>query len=54
MATTDPSLLPGQPVAPDQAQGAQIPLQSFNVPEFPPEVGLQQIEVEEEEEDDLA
>ncbi|EME38977.1 hypothetical protein DOTSEDRAFT_75620 [Dothistroma septosporum NZE10] len=37
MATTDPSVLPGEPVAPDQAQGAQIPLQSFNVPEFPQE-----------------
>ena len=36
MATTDPSQLPGQPVDPSQAQGAQIPLQSFNLPEFPP------------------
>ena len=37
MATTDPSQLPGQPVDPAQAQGAQIPLQSFNLPDFPPE-----------------
>ncbi|CAK3772918.1 Hypothetical predicted protein [Lecanosticta acicola] len=37
MATTDPALRPGQPVAPDQAQGAQIPLQTFTLPDFPPE-----------------
>jgi hypothetical protein len=37
MATTDPSQLPGQPVDPSQAQGAQIPLQSFTLPNFPPE-----------------
>lgn len=37
MATTDPSNLPGEPVDPSQAQGAQIPLQSFNIPTFPPE-----------------
>ncbi|KAK5107748.1 hypothetical protein LTR62_000724 [Meristemomyces frigidus] len=36
MATTNPANLPGAPVAPDQAQGAQIPLQSFNIPDFPP------------------
>ena len=36
MATTDPTQLPGAPVDPSQAQGAQIPLQSFNLPEFPP------------------
>ncbi|KAK5163380.1 uncharacterized protein LTR77_010753 [Saxophila tyrrhenica] len=37
MATIDPSTLPGQPVDPSQAQGAQIPLQSFTIPDFPPE-----------------
>ncbi|KAF2767900.1 hypothetical protein EJ03DRAFT_328780 [Teratosphaeria nubilosa] len=37
MATTNPANLPGQSVDPSQAQGAQIPLQSFNVPNFPPE-----------------
>lgn len=36
MATTDPKQLPGQPVDPSQAQGAQIPLQSFHIPDFPP------------------
>lgn len=37
MATTDPSLPPGAPVDPSQAQGAQIPLLDFNLPAFPPE-----------------
>lgn len=37
MATTDPTNLPGPPVDPSQAQGAQIPLQSFTLPDFPPE-----------------
>ena len=37
MATADPSNLPGPPVDPAQAQGAQIPLQDFNIPEFPPQ-----------------
>lgn len=37
MATTDPANLPGGPVDPGQAQGAQIPLQSFDIPEFPTE-----------------
>ena len=36
MATTDPANLPGPPVDPAQAQGAQIPLQTFTLPEFPP------------------
>lgn len=36
MATTDPANLPGAPVDPAQAQGAQIPLQTFTIPEFPP------------------
>ena len=36
MATTNPANLPGAPVDPAQAQGAQIPLQSFSIPEFPP------------------
>ena len=36
MATTNPSNLPGPPVEPSQAQGAQIPLQSFTIPDFPP------------------
>ncbi|KAK3674335.1 hypothetical protein LTR78_005804 [Recurvomyces mirabilis] len=36
MATTNPANLPGAPVDPDQAQGAQIPLQSFTIPDFPP------------------
>ena len=36
MATTDPSQLPGAPVDPSEAQGAQIPLQSFTLPDFPP------------------
>ncbi|GAB7359558.1 hypothetical protein MBLNU230_g6746t1 [Neophaeotheca triangularis] len=36
MATTDPSNLPGAPVDPSQAQGAQIPLQTFTLPVFPP------------------
>ena len=36
MATTDPANLPGEPVDPSQAQGAQIPLQTFTIPEFPP------------------
>lgn len=36
MATTDPTQLPGVPVDPAQAQGAQIPLQSFSLPDFPP------------------
>ncbi|EMC97755.1 hypothetical protein BAUCODRAFT_120690 [Baudoinia panamericana UAMH 10762] len=36
MATTNPANLPGAPVDPASAQGAQIPLQSFNVPDFPP------------------
>ncbi|KAK3710227.1 hypothetical protein LTR37_010448 [Vermiconidia calcicola] len=37
MATTDPARLPGEAVDPGQAQGAQIPLQSFTLPDFPPE-----------------
>ncbi|KAK4495160.1 hypothetical protein PRZ48_013487 [Zasmidium cellare] len=37
MATTSPSNLPGPPVDPSAAQGAQIPLQSFTLPTFPPE-----------------
>ncbi|KAK3114701.1 hypothetical protein LTR53_006712 [Teratosphaeriaceae sp. CCFEE 6253] len=37
MATTNPAKLPGAPVDPNEAQGAQVPLQSFNIPEFPPE-----------------
>ena len=37
MATTNPSNLPGAPVDPSEAQGAQIPLQSFTLPDFPPE-----------------
>ncbi|KAK5722241.1 hypothetical protein LTR17_014247 [Elasticomyces elasticus] len=37
MATTNPEKLPGPPVNPDEAQGAQVPLQSFNIPEFPAE-----------------
>lgn len=37
MATTDPQILPGAPVDPASAQGAQIPLQSFTLPTFPPE-----------------
>ena len=37
MATTDPANLPGAPVDPGQAQGAKIPLQSFTIPDFPPE-----------------
>ena len=36
MATTDPAKLPGPPVDPAEAQGAQIPLQTFTLPEFPP------------------
>ena len=36
MATTDPANLPGAPVNPSEAQGAQIPLQSFTLPDFPP------------------
>jgi hypothetical protein len=36
MATTNPANLPGAPVNPSEAQGAQIPLQSFTLPEFPP------------------
>lgn len=36
MATTDPTKLPGPPVEPQDAQGAQIPLSSFDIPEFPP------------------
>ncbi|KAK4543431.1 hypothetical protein LTR36_005574 [Oleoguttula mirabilis] len=36
MATTNPSNLPGAPVEPSEAQGAQVPLQSFTIPEFPP------------------
>lgn len=36
MATTDPANLPGAPVNPSEAQGAQIPLQSFTIPDFPP------------------
>jgi hypothetical protein len=36
MATTNPANLPGRPVDPGEAQGAQIPLQSFSLPEFPP------------------
>lgn len=39
MATTDPANLPGAPVDPSQAQGAQIPLQSFSIPTFPPNAG---------------
>ncbi|RMY35367.1 hypothetical protein D0866_04659 [Hortaea werneckii] len=37
MATTNPANLPGTPVDPAQAQGAQIPLQSFRIPDFPHE-----------------
>lgn len=37
MATTNPANLPGAPVNPSEAQGAQIPLQSFKIPAFPPE-----------------
>ncbi|KAI6856933.1 hypothetical protein KC343_g12293 [Hortaea werneckii] len=37
MATTNPANLPGTPVDPAQAQGAQIPLQSFRIPDFPNE-----------------
>ena len=37
MATTNPAQLPGAPIDPAQAQGAQIPLQTFTIPEFPPE-----------------
>lgn len=37
MATTDPANLPGEPVDPAQAQGAQIPLVDFHIPEFPPQ-----------------
>jgi len=36
MATTDPANLPGEAVNPAEAQGAQIPLQSFTLPDFPP------------------
>ncbi|KYG41590.1 hypothetical protein M433DRAFT_7831 [Acidomyces richmondensis BFW] len=36
MASTDTTLPPGEPVDPSQAQGAQIPLQTFNIPTFPP------------------
>lgn len=36
MATADPTLPPGEPVDPSQAQGAQIPLQTFTIPTFPP------------------
>lgn len=36
MATTNPANLPGAPVNPSEAQGAQIPLQSFTLPDFPP------------------
>lgn len=36
MATTNPANLPGAPVNPSEAQGAQIPLQSFSLPDFPP------------------
>lgn len=36
MATTNPSNLPGAPVDPSEAQGAQVPLQSFTIPDFPP------------------
>ncbi|TKA73468.1 hypothetical protein B0A55_05956 [Friedmanniomyces simplex] len=35
MATTNPEKLPGPPVEANEAQGAQVPLQSFNIPEFP-------------------
>ena len=37
MATAGPEPPPGEPVDPAQAQGAQIPLQSFTIPDFPPE-----------------
>lgn len=37
MATTNPALPPGEPVDPSQAQGAQIPLQNFSLPVFPPQ-----------------
>jgi len=37
MATTNPANLPGEAVDPGAAQGAQIPLQSFVLPDFPPE-----------------
>ncbi|KAK5133462.1 hypothetical protein LTR08_007704 [Meristemomyces frigidus] len=36
MATTNPTNLPGPPVDPSEAQGAQVPLQSFTIPDFPP------------------
>ena len=39
MATTNPALPPGEKVDPSQAQGAQIPLQTFTLPNFPPEAG---------------
>ncbi|TKA70013.1 hypothetical protein B0A55_07033, partial [Friedmanniomyces simplex] len=35
MATANPEKLPGPPVEANEAQGAQVPLQSFNIPEFP-------------------
>ncbi|KAJ9665881.1 hypothetical protein H2201_004005 [Coniosporium apollinis] len=38
MATL-PATAPSQPVDPAQAQGAQIPLQDFSLPEFPPQAG---------------
>ncbi|KAK0793761.1 hypothetical protein LTR91_000704 [Friedmanniomyces endolithicus] len=37
MATTNPTALPGPPVPPTQAQGAQIPLPTFHIPDFPPQ-----------------
>ncbi|KAH6723269.1 hypothetical protein BKA61DRAFT_586134 [Leptodontidium sp. MPI-SDFR-AT-0119] len=37
LATKATSLESTQPVPPDQAQAAQIPLQTFNLPTFPPE-----------------
>lgn len=36
MATTNPANLPGPPVDPGEAQGAQVPLQTFTIPDFPP------------------
>ncbi|KAK1060093.1 hypothetical protein LTR74_012112 [Friedmanniomyces endolithicus] len=37
MATTNPTALPGPPVPPTEAQGAQIPLPTFHIPSFPPQ-----------------
>ncbi|KAK0248165.1 hypothetical protein B0A54_16383 [Friedmanniomyces endolithicus] len=37
MATTTPTALPGAPVPPASARGAQIPLPTFHIPDFPPQ-----------------